>query len=53
MTVSLIVGTVRTLVETTDDPTEVLAGLNRRLYGRLNNGFATCWCFASIQKETV
>jgi serine phosphatase RsbU (regulator of sigma subunit) len=42
MTVSLIVGTVRTLVEMTDDPAEILAGLNRRLHGRLNNGFATC-----------
>lgn len=42
MTVSLIVGTVRTLAEATDDPAEILAGLNRRLHGRLNNGFATC-----------
>jgi hypothetical protein len=42
MTVSLIVGTVRTLVEATDDPAEILAGLNRRLHGRLNSGFATC-----------
>ncbi len=42
MTVSLIVGAVRTLVEVTNDPAEILAGLNRRLHGRLNNGFATC-----------
>lgn len=42
MTVSLIVGTVRTLVEATDDPADILAGLNRRLHGRLDNGFATC-----------
>jgi Stage II sporulation protein E (SpoIIE) len=42
MTVSLIVGTVRTLVEQTNDPAEILAGLNRRLHGRLNDGFATC-----------
>jgi serine phosphatase RsbU (regulator of sigma subunit) len=42
MTVSLIVGTVRTLVDVTNDPAEILAGLNRRLHGRLNNGFATC-----------
>jgi serine phosphatase RsbU (regulator of sigma subunit) len=42
MTVSLIVGTLRTLTEATDDPTEILAGLNRRLHGRLSNGFATC-----------
>jgi hypothetical protein len=42
MTVSLIVGTLRTLAEATDDPSEILAGLNRRLHGRLSNGFATC-----------
>jgi Stage II sporulation protein E (SpoIIE) len=42
MTVSLIVDTVRTLVDVTNDPAEILAGLNRRLHGRLNNGFATC-----------
>jgi serine phosphatase RsbU (regulator of sigma subunit) len=42
MTVSLIVGAARTLAEATDDPAEILAGLNRRLHGRLKNGFATC-----------
>jgi hypothetical protein len=42
MTVSLIVGTVRTLVEVMDDPAEILNGLNRRLLGRLKNGFVTC-----------
>jgi len=42
MTVSLIVGAVRTLVETTSSPAEVLAGLNRRLHGRMQEGFATC-----------
>jgi hypothetical protein len=42
MTVSLIVGAIRTLVESTDDPGKILAGLNRRLNGRLENGFATC-----------
>lgn len=42
MTVSLIVGTLRTLVETTSRPAEILAGLNRRLCGRLHGGFATC-----------
>jgi Stage II sporulation protein E (SpoIIE) len=42
MTVSLIVGALRTLAEATDDPAEILAGLNRRLHGRLKNGFATC-----------
>jgi hypothetical protein len=42
MTVSLIVGTLRTLAEFNNDPAEVLAGLNRRLHGRLHGGFATC-----------
>jgi hypothetical protein len=42
MTVSLIVGTIRTLAETISSPAEMLAGLNRRLEGRLQGGFATC-----------
>jgi len=42
MTVALIMGALRTLVEISDDPAVILAGLNRRLYGRLQNGFATC-----------
>ena len=42
MTVSLIVGAARTLAETSEDPAEMLSGLNRRLHGRLQNGFVTC-----------
>jgi hypothetical protein len=42
MTVSLIVGTVRTLADYTTDPVEILNGLNRRLIGRTSGGFATC-----------
>lgn len=42
MTVSLMVGAARTLVETTTQPGAILAGLNRRLMGRTNGGFATC-----------
>ena len=41
MAVSMIVGAVRTLAETTNSPAEILAGLNRRLVGRLQGGFAT------------
>jgi hypothetical protein len=41
MAVSMIVGAVRTLVEATSCPAEILAGLNRRLFGRLQGGFAT------------
>jgi hypothetical protein len=42
MAVSLIVGAVRTLAETTSRPGDILAGLSRRLHGRLEGGFATC-----------
>jgi hypothetical protein len=42
MAVSLIVGAVRTLAETTCHPAEILAGLSRRLHGRLEGGFSTC-----------
>lgn len=42
MAVSLIVGAVRTLAETTSSPAAILAGLSRRLYGRLQGGFTTC-----------
>lgn len=41
LTVALIVGTLRTLVEVTSSPAEILAGLNRRLEGR-STGFTTC-----------
>jgi hypothetical protein len=42
MTVSLIVGTLRTLAEVNRSPAAILAGLNRRLLGRTQGGFATC-----------
>ena len=42
MTVSLIVGTIRTVADTVDDPAQVLSILNRRLHGRLKDGFVTC-----------
>ena len=42
MTVSLIVGAARMLSEFTTSPAEILAGLNRRLLGQLQGGFATC-----------
>jgi serine phosphatase RsbU (regulator of sigma subunit) len=40
MSVALLVGTLRTLAETTTDPAEILAGLNRNLLGR-SQGFTT------------
>lgn len=42
MAVSLIVGAARMVAEFTRSPAEILSGLNRRLYGRLQGGFATC-----------
>lgn len=41
MTVSLLIGALRSIVETTISPAEILAGLNRRLLGR-GFGFTTC-----------
>lgn len=41
MTVSMLIGALRSLVETTGSPAQILAGLNRRLVGR-NSGFTTC-----------
>jgi serine phosphatase RsbU (regulator of sigma subunit) len=41
MNVALIVGTIRTLAEFDSDPARMLNGLNRRLVGRLQGGFAT------------
>lgn len=42
MTVAMIVGALRSIVESTEDPVAILAALNRRLHGRLRYGFATC-----------
>jgi hypothetical protein len=42
MTVALIVGAIRSIVEMTQAPANILSALNRRLYGRLQRGFATC-----------
>jgi hypothetical protein len=42
MAVSLIVGAVRALADSHPSPADLLAQLNRRLYGRLQGGFATC-----------
>ncbi|MGC2401121.1 MAG: SpoIIE family protein phosphatase [Acidobacteriaceae bacterium] len=42
MTVSLIVGAIRTLAKFAPRPAEMLAVINQRLHGRLKCGFATC-----------
>jgi hypothetical protein len=42
MAVSLIVGAARMIADFTTSPAAILSGLNRRLCGRLQEGFATC-----------
>jgi hypothetical protein len=42
MTVSLLVGTVQTLVHYTQSPAEVLAAINHRMLTRSGGGFTTC-----------
>ncbi len=42
MTVSLLVGTVRTLAHYTESPGEILAAMNQRMMGRQQGGFTTC-----------
>jgi serine phosphatase RsbU (regulator of sigma subunit) len=42
MIVSMIVGTLHTVSGYTEEPAEILSELNRRLCGRMHEGFATC-----------
>jgi hypothetical protein len=42
MTVSLLVGTVRTLAHYMQSPGEILAAMNQRMLGRSQGGFTTC-----------
>ena len=42
MTVSLIIGAVRTLAKFAPQPAQMLVEINQRLHGRLQDGFATC-----------
>jgi hypothetical protein len=42
MIVSMIVGMLRTVGASTEEPAEILSELNRRLCGRMHDGFATC-----------
>ena len=42
VTVRLLVGTIRTLVQYTQRPAEILAALNERMWGRSQGGFTTC-----------
>jgi serine phosphatase RsbU (regulator of sigma subunit) len=42
MTVSLLVGTFRTLAHYTESPTEILRAMNQRMLARSAGGFTTC-----------
>jgi Stage II sporulation protein E (SpoIIE) len=42
MTVSLLVGTLRTLAHYTQRPSEILGSMNRRMLSRSQGGFTTC-----------
>ena len=42
MTVSLLVGTFRTLAHYTQNPSEILAAMNTRMLARSHGGFTTC-----------
>jgi len=42
MTVSLLVGTIRTLAHYTQRPSEILAAMNQRMLARSSGGFTTC-----------
>jgi hypothetical protein len=42
MTVSLLVGTVRTLAHYTQNPGEILVAMNQRMLARSGGGFTTC-----------
>lgn len=42
MTVSLLVGTFRTLAHYTESPSEILAAMNNRMLTRSHGGFTTC-----------
>jgi serine phosphatase RsbU (regulator of sigma subunit) len=43
LSVSLIVGTLRSLAESDSNPSEILRRLNQHLHGRMRGGFATCF----------
>jgi serine phosphatase RsbU (regulator of sigma subunit) len=53
MTVSLLVGTVRTLVHFTENPGEILAAMNFRMLARSHGGFTTCLVLRVAPDGTV
>ncbi|MGB6193055.1 MAG: PP2C family protein-serine/threonine phosphatase [Terracidiphilus sp.] len=53
MTGSLLVGTVRTLAQYMDRPSEILAAMNRRMLSRSRGGFTTCLVLRAEANGTV
>lgn len=51
MMVSLLVGTLHALVETTTSPGQLLAGLDRLVQGRSHDGFTTCLILRPLDLE--
>jgi hypothetical protein len=53
MTVSLLVGTVRTLAHYTQSPAEILSAMNYRMLGRTRGGFTTCMVLSVSSEGTI
>ncbi len=53
MTVSLLVGTLRTLAHYTQSPGEILAAMNQRMLGRGQGGFTTCLVLRADPDGTI
>jgi serine phosphatase RsbU (regulator of sigma subunit) len=53
MTVSLLVGTVRTLAHYTQSPGEILAAMNLRMLARSSGGFTTCLVLRADDNGTL
>jgi hypothetical protein len=53
MTVSLLVGTIRTLAHYTENPGEILKAMNQRMLGRSQGGFTTCLVLRADRNGTL
>jgi hypothetical protein len=53
MTVSLLVGTVRTLAHYTEEPGEILVAMNQRMLARSQGGFTTCLVVRAAKDGTL
>src|SRR6202041_837727 len=53
MTVSLLVGTLRTLAHYSQSPGEILSAMNQLMLGRSRGGFTTCLVLLAAADGTV